>query len=343
MKVSICYSFTEIPGHKDLEDKIPIFALPLFTEWMKIEKGYSSFWFYGETNPSSQWLIPFSVMKKGGFKKGMFLTQTLSLGEENDILEENLFLETIIETIRKKKLCDWIQQPPNWAIFRTFPDNAIFIPFGTYIVDLESRTEEELFQRIKTNSRGDIRKAQLLNTTLERGQDCLEDLYMLIKNTSDRAHISYPDFQQFKLFHDHFNHNIKSYVAYYQGIPQSGVVFIYTSWCIYAMYAGSVKNPSRGSTLMVYWEIAIKGARAENIRMFDFVGALIDPEPGSADDRIQKFKESFGTELKKGYIWKYIISKPKYQVYLWYLKILSIYRGHGPIRVDIIDRILHEK
>ncbi|MCX6250385.1 MAG: hypothetical protein NTX61_06500 [Bacteroidetes bacterium] len=343
MKVSICYSFTEIPGHKDLEDKIPIFALPVFTDWMTIEKGYRSLWFFGENGPSSQWLIPFSIMKKGGFKKGMFLTQTIRLGTGDVITEEKLFLEMVIDSIKKEKLCDWIQQPPNWAIFRTFPDKAITAPFGTYIVDLELKTEQELFQNIKTNSRGDLRKAYLLETTLEPGERCLEDLYTLIKTTSGRARISYPDFEQFKLFHEHFKNHIKSYITYYQGVPQSGVVFLYTSYCIYAMYAGSVKNPSRGSTLMLYWEIAIKGARENNIRKFDFVGALLNTKPGSPDDRIQKFKESLGTELKKGYIWKYIISKQKYQVYLWYLKILGLYRRQGPVRVDIIDRILHEK
>jgi hypothetical protein len=339
MDLQVINDFSQIPESHKIKDKIPIFALPVYTDWIKKGKLYSTIWFYLKSK-EIKLLIPFSMMKRGPFTKGMFLTAVLTLSGDCPIELEKDFLNRIIKWLRDKKLCDWIQQSPNWAIFRTYPENAIAIPFGSYIVDIESNSIEELFNNIKTTSRGDIRKAQLLGINLVEGKSNIEGLFTLIKNTAEIADISYPSLDQVKFMHSHFGNHIKSCIAYYKGIPQAGVIFLYTPFCIFAMYAGSIKHPARGSNSFLYWHTAIENAKKEGIRKFDFVGALIDPIKESKDYKIQMFKESLGAELHRGYIWKYVVSKRKYFFYKIYVKLISLVLKRKK-HLDIIDRVLH--
>ncbi|TAL63093.1 MAG: peptidoglycan bridge formation glycyltransferase FemA/FemB family protein [Bacteroidetes bacterium] len=340
MDLQLFDDFSQIPESDSIKDKVPIFALPLYAEWIKKEKDYSTVWFYVKSE-EIQLLIPFSIMKRGPFKKGMFLTAVLKLSGDCSIELEKDFLDRIIVWITEEKACDWIQQAPNWAIYRTYPENAVAVPFGSYIIDIELNSVEKLFNNIKTNTRGDIRKAQLIGINLVNGQSNIEDLFELIKNTAEKANISYPSLNQIRLMHEHFKKNIKSCIAYYKDMPQAGVIFYHTPFCIYAMYAGSVKNPARGSNSFLYWHTAIEKAKEEGIKKFDFVGAIINPGKESKDYQIQKFKESLGARLNQGYIWKYVISKEKYFVYNKYVKLVSLVQKRAKA-LDIIDRVLQD-
>jgi len=338
MELQVFDDFSKIPVSDSIKDKVPVFALPVYASWINIQKGYSTIWFLGEDN-ENQLMIPFAVMKKGPFKKGMFLTAVLTIMGDCPEELEKVFLDRIIKWLCEEKLCDWIQQSPNWAIYQTYPENAIAIPFGSYIIDIESNSTEELFNNIKTNTRGDIRKAQLLGINLFEGQTKIEDLFTLIKNTAERANISYPSLDQVKSMHNHFGNHIKSCIAYYKGIPQAGVIFFYTPFCIFAMYAGSIKNPARGSNSFLYWHTAIEKAKNEGVKKFDFVGAIINPGKLSKDYQIQKFKESLGATLQKGFMWKFIFSKKKYLVYQFYVQSVFLFKN-GRRHLDLIDRLL---
>ena len=87
--------FSKIPGSESIKDKIPVFALPLYASWIKIQKGYSTIWFLGEDN-KDQLMIPFAVMKKGPFKKGIFLTAVLQITGDCPEDLEKVFLDRII-------------------------------------------------------------------------------------------------------------------------------------------------------------------------------------------------------------------------------------------------------
>jgi FemAB family len=338
MDLQVYSDFSQIPESDIIKDEIPIFALPIYASWINIQKGYSTRWFVGKGN-KNQLMIPFAVMQKGPFKKGLFLTSVLTIEGDCPEYLEKVFLDSIINWLNEQKLCDWIQQSPNWAIFRAHPENAIAIPFGSYIVDIESNPIEQLFNKIKTNTRGDIRKAKLLGINLVEGQSKIEDLFTLIRDTAEKANISYPSLNQVKSMYEHFGNNIKSCIAYYNGIPQAAVLFLYTPFCIFAMFAGSIKNPARGSNSFLYWNTAIEKAKKEGVKFFDFVGAIINPEKGSKDYQIQQFKESLGATLNRGFMWKYIFSKKKYIIYQLYVRSISFFKNDSKY-LDLIDRLL---
>jgi len=84
-----------MPNNETIEDKIPIFASQKYADFIRETKNYHAIWIESKEN-RIHYLIPFAVMKKGPFKKGMFLTSVNSLGNVNTIESEKEFLKVII-------------------------------------------------------------------------------------------------------------------------------------------------------------------------------------------------------------------------------------------------------
>lgn len=338
IKISIFNKFSDIPNLENLKNKIPIFATQEYADYLYGEKKLKTIWFVSGSFNKVDFIIPFGISKKHLFTKGQFLTAVNNL-KDASIDKENEFLECVVQQVKEKKLCDWIQQGPNWAIFRSIPKGAIYAEFGTYKINLKEKTEEELFNSIRTKDRGDVRKAIKENVIIKKGINHLNDSLLIINNTLSTAGISIIDSQKVERIYRYLSQNLLIYVAYNEkDIPQSSVIFYSNDFSTYAIFAGSIKRPNRGATTYLYWE-AIKTAKANNVNYFDFVGARINPEHGSKQERIQKFKEHFGVELYKGYIWKMPMNKFKYCLYQlgikFYFKIKNKeYRG------DIIDQEL---
>lgn len=335
MQIKIYTKYNQILNCKKIEDKIPIFATQKYADFLKKIKNYKTIWFESKEN-NSHYIIPFAVMKKGFFKKGMFLTAVNSLGSADTIELEKEFLNELVKYIIKNKLCDWIQQSPNWAIFNTYPDSAVFTNFGTYRIDLQNKTEEELFKVIRRKDRQDINKAMREKVVIEKTEKYFDDSIYLIQNTLNKARITSFTNKQFWDMYRFFENNFMDYTAYLKNIPQSSVVFLKNSFATYAMYAGTKKNPARGATSLLYWE-AIKESKKRGIKYFDFVGARINPDKNSKQYRIQKFKAHFGSEMKEGYLWKYKISKTKYFKYIAIIRIRTWVKLKK-VTGDIIDQ-----
>jgi lipid II:glycine glycyltransferase (peptidoglycan interpeptide bridge formation enzyme) len=134
----------------------------------------------------------------------------------------------------------------------------------------------------------------------------------------------------------YFRDKSKIYVSYLDDVPQTAVIFLGNEYCTYALYAGSIIKAFRGANSYLDWE-AILEAKKCNSSYFDFVGARINPEPGSKLERIQNYKSRFGSEFVQGYLWKMVISKRKYFIYKTILKIYFLLKNNK-IKKDIIDQ-----
>lgn len=339
MEVITYKKFNLIPKAENIKNKIPVFALQCYADWIQLIKGYTTLWFEGLAKADVRFIIPFSIMKKGPFKKGMFLTDVLSLGESYSLELERDFLNSIMSKVKSKNLCDWIQQPPNWAIFNTYPDGAIYTPFGSYYIDIKNNSLEQLFSNIKRKDRQEIRKAISIGVEVKKGNKHLPDAFELIQYTAKKAEISYPKYSIFLNMHKKLNDNIFSYVAYFKKIPQFAVVFFSSPYCTYGMYAGTINKAAKGSTKYLFWH-AIMESKLRGVQLFDFVGARINPPAGSKDERIQRFKESLGARLRVGYLWKFPISNIKYRFYNQLVKTRCILKNRK-YKGDIIDQELN--
>jgi lipid II:glycine glycyltransferase (peptidoglycan interpeptide bridge formation enzyme) len=327
--------FADMPGYENYTDKIPVFATQNYADYLKEIKGHDTVWFAYIENNTACYLLPFTVIKKLIFRKGYFLTGVVSFDQENSLEKEKEFLENVIIYIKKDKLCDWIQQGPNWALFNTFPSASKAVRFGTYRIYLKGKSEDELYSAIYNADRRSIRKAENNNVMVKKGVDYLNDCLEIINSTARTANLDSLSADYAKKLLNFLNDNIKIYVSYKEDIPQCSAVFIGNKFCTYAHYAGSIIKAFRGSNVLLNWE-AIKDAKNNGCEYFDFVGARINPPPGSKLERIQRFKEHFGSELIQGYLWKMNFSVFKYYIYQFIVRITYFVKMKKYKR-DIID------
>ena len=81
---------------------------------------------------SEKFILPFTIFKKMFFKRLVFTTETIEKIKNTTEEEEKLFLNNVIEYIKKNNICDFIHKPQPSAVFRTFPDNSNAFKWGSY-------------------------------------------------------------------------------------------------------------------------------------------------------------------------------------------------------------------
>jgi len=336
MKVQRFNKYAEIPGSNLFLDRIPVFATQNYADYLKEVKGHDTIWLVKLENNTVSFLIPFVIIKKLIFSKGYFLTDIISFDSDYTLEKENEFIEDVVLYIKKNKLCDWIQQGPNWALFNTFPAGAKAVKFGTYKIFLKKNREEELLKKMNRYHRKDINYAIRTKVEIKKGNEYLNSCLSIIKETAKEAGLSAPSSTDIEKLITFFKDDLKIYVSYFDNIAQTAAIFIRSKYCTYGLYAGSITGALRGSNVYLFWE-AIKDGMVNNCDCFDFVGGRINPLPGSKLERIQRFKEHFGSEFIQGYLWKMNFSAIKYYLYQIPVSmiLLAMNKKYKP---DIIDQ-----
>src|ERR1035437_9718299 len=218
--------------------------------------------------------------------------------------EEQYFLNKFIEYVKEKKLAHRITQPENFAIFHSVPRNSVYVPFGTYFLDLEKHSEEELFKNLHSKNRNVIRNAEKNNIVLKYGEECIDDFFLLYKLTMKRSNMFCLDISYFKRFYMHLPQNTICGVAYHNHIPQGGLFIPFTQFGAFYLYGSSAeKIEVNGAINYLHWN-TIKALKAIGVKRYDFVGARLSDVSGTKLAGIQQFKERFGAELEKGFLWK---------------------------------------
>lgn len=256
----------------------------------------------------------------------------IKLNEDIGNAEE--FMTSVIEILKKKYNVLWVGPSAPCALFEETPLNAMKIPFGSYIINLE-KSEEEIWAGIHSKHRNVIRKAEKENVVIKRGGKELIEEYMPIEKTTwDRSGRTgnTPDFYQ-QMF-DCMPSQMKIYLAYKDEQVQGGAIFLFYSSQCYYLYGASIDKPSSGAMNLLHW-IAMKDMKEWGVKQYNFVGCRIGVQSGSKLDGIQRFKERFGGELVQGYMFK-VICKPL--LYWVYKEILYIKKNRGrKYPIDIIE------
>jgi len=334
-------NYADIPGSEFFSEKIPIFATQNYADYLKELKGHKVIWFaHLEENNAVTYLLPFVVIKKRLFTKGYFLTGVVSFDYVIKTEKEKEFLEVVVSYIKENKLCDWIQQGPNWALFNTVPSGSKAVKFGTYKIFFENKREEDLLKEMNRYHRKDINFAIRSKVEIKKGIEYINDCLSIIKDTAKEAGLYSPSPAEIEKLLLYFKDNLRIYVSYFDNIPQSAAMFLCNKYCIYGLYAGSTTGALRGSNAYLFWE-AIKDGKENNCSSFDFVGGRVNPEPGSKLERIQRFKVHFGSEFVQGNLWRMNFSVNKYLVYRILIRIIFLVKMKK-YKPDIVDQEIKE-
>jgi lipid II:glycine glycyltransferase (peptidoglycan interpeptide bridge formation enzyme) len=127
--------------------------------------------------------------------------------------------------------------------------------------------------------------------------------------------------------------SVKVFVADLNGSVQGCAVIPFSKQSAYYSYGGTASESLNGATNLLQWE-AMRYFRALGVKCYDFCGVRINPEKGSKAAGLMMYKERFGSQLLRGYMWKYPLHPLKSAIYSWAIRML---RGG-----DIVDRERHK-
>jgi hypothetical protein len=258
-------------------------------------------------------------------------------GERLSKQQEFEFLNKWIRFLIKNKITHRIVQPENFAIFKSVPENSKFAPFGTYYINLDKNTEQELFQKIHPKHRNVIRNAEKHNMILKYGIECIDDFYLLYQQTMKRSNMFCHDISYFNNFFTYLNQSVICGVVYFESKPQGGIFIPYTKYGAFYLYGASAeKIEINGSINYLHWK-TIKYLKKKGVKRYDFVGARLSDVSGTKLDGIQQFKKRFGAELEEGFLWKMDLNNNKCNIYDALLNVKTKLKGRE-IPLDIIDQ-----
>jgi hypothetical protein len=307
---------------------LPIFASESFLKAIGDEYG----WLGGfDDSGKLRCILPYTIIRKAIFRMVRFRVETIPLEEGFDVSEEKSFLNSAVKYFRSIN-ADMIIPATTNTIFRTYPDEANAAPYGSYIIDL-TQPEDILFKNIERITRQNIKTASKNGVSIRDGIEHQDAAYILIQDTFRRSKLPFMSIGAFKRYLLGLGKNGKLLIADYQGVVQSYVVFAFSDYCAYAVYAGNLANQHPGANKLLYWE-AIRMFKKLGVRRYDFVGARIDPEKGSKQETINALKKRFGANLIQGYMWKYSLNPFKYHLYCLAVR----FRSGG----DIVDAERHK-
>ncbi len=277
-------------------------------------------------------VLPYTLIRKGIFLLARFRVETIVLALDFSISEEKDFLNGVVRYLRSRGADAIIPATTN-TLFRTYPEDAVPAPYGSYVIDL-LQSEDTLWKNIDRITRQNIKSAMKSGVIIREARpNDVEIAYRLIKETFRRSRLPFMDQSAFMKMLSGLGEYGRLLIADHEGVVQSACVLAYSDYCAYAIYAGNLVNQRDGSNKLLYWD-AMRRFKELGTRCYDFVGARIDPERGSKQEALSLFKKRFGAVLKQGFMWKCSLRPFKYQLY----EIAARLRSGG----DIVDIEKHK-
>jgi hypothetical protein len=289
-------------------------ALPLYASEEFLKLGSTEYGWIGGTEPGGELrcIVPFSVLRKPGFRMIRFRHETVPLGADLTLEEERAFLENVIQHFRSSG-ADLIIPAGNTAIFRTYPHGAIAAPYGTYVIDLQ-QPEETLSSAVHSTFRYNIRRAGREGVQIREGHEHLDAAYDLVAETLGRSGMSFKTREEFRTMILGLGNNVQILVAVKGDVIQGCMVAPFSGHTAYTWYCGSRLEPVIGAMHLLHWE-AILRFRKMGVRHFNFQGVRINPEEGSKQEGLLNFKRRFGGRLVQGFMWKYSLKSLQWALY----------------------------
>ncbi len=246
-------------------------------------------------------VLPYTIVRKSMVRMVRFRVETIPVGRGLSVEEERSFLNSALECFRAMGAAAIIPAATN-TLFRTYPEGAVAAPYASHIIDL-TPPEETLWENLHSKHRNVIRNARNKGVQVVTGAEYAEAAYAMIRDTFKRSDMGFMSADSFRRLVRGLGENVKIFVAVFQNEIQGCAVIPFSQHTAYYAYGGSVPHPLTGATNLLQWE-AIRSFSALGVKRYDFCGGRIDPEKGSKQAGLMMYKERFGGQLSRGYMWK---------------------------------------
>lgn len=298
-----------VPTSIDWEPELPIFASEHYLAAVGSEYG----WLAGvDSKDRVRCILPYLVIRKPLLRMVRFPVQTLLIDPELTTEDEQEFLDSAMRHFRAAGAGVVVPGTTN-AIFRTFPDGAESVPYGTYALDLRTN-EESLWGGISSSHRRLIRTATREEVEILSAPEAIDEAYHLIRRTFQLGSLPFMDLASFRRLIHSLGDKVRVMVARRRGDIQGAIVVPFSRYAAYYLYGGRAADAASGAMHLLHWE-AIRAFRLDGVAAYDFVGARIDPAKGSKQEGLAAFKQRFGARLTRGYMWRYPLRPVQYRAY----------------------------
>jgi lipid II:glycine glycyltransferase (peptidoglycan interpeptide bridge formation enzyme) len=286
--------------------------------------------YYYLSSEDDKMIIPVVIKKKLIFKYAVFHSGLVKSGGDHE--KEKDFLNSAVKLLKKEKI-DFISHPSSYVLFDSYPDNSVYAPFGTYLIDL-TRPEENLWDNLHQKHRNVIRNAMKNGVVIRRDKSDPEAIFEMLAGTMERSGMGFSGREYFHRIMNSLGDNIEVFSAYKDDAVQGCAVFPFNRYSSYYLWGGSIENPFTGALNLLQWE-AMRYFKSLGVKRYNFTGARISPEEGSKLEGIQRFKSRFGGELMKGYLWKMPLNPFKYGLFNLVIRMRNFGKSQSK---DIIDQ-----
>jgi Acetyltransferase (GNAT) domain len=279
--------------------------------------------------------MPLRLFGNALIKFGQIQHAPISDNIELEASKQLDFFNELLLFCSRQNICDRFIQPHPYGILLAKPEGVKFCNFGSYIIDLKNQTEEEILHRFKKNYVTEIRQTENRGATAKFGYNVLQDFYTCHQHTMQNAGKLTDSIEYFEAMYKHLGEkNITTGVVYEDGNPIGSLFVIHTKYAAIYTHAGTMgKTKLSGRMKFLNWE-CIKRMKAIGVNKYDFTGVRLD-NTDPVLEGIFTFKQGFGGDLKKGFLWKKDLEKVKTTAYDLLMKV----KNPGGKFMDIIDQV----
>jgi hypothetical protein len=289
---------------------------------------------------NGDFIVPVTITTKLSFRYADLATEPYSLARSGSQESEAHFINEAVQYLKDSVKIMWIRQTPVTALFPAYPNGSVRIPFGSYVIDL-TKTEDAIWSAFSSKYRQYGRQCREAGGIVkEGGVDLLDDFYSLLVASMSRAEAGIEPKDYYRKMLVDLQPYAKLFVAYRDSKPEAAVLLLFNEQMSYTFYGGISASPHKGSNVLLYWE-AIRWMKSAGVRSFSFVGCRINVDPGSKYAGIQTFKERFGGELRRGFMFKTVQDPLRMKAFSLLQRFRMALKGSG-YSGDIIDQEIHK-
>ncbi len=318
-------------SEEELKSIFNALPIPATAQYMQA-KSDNYGWFVSEN-----FILPFIIDEKLIFKRMIFTFAPIPLQKELSIADEKIFLDEMVDLTKKESLCDFINKPQAYAIFRTYPTQSQYAPWGTYEIDITNDEQSILHSFHKSHIKAlqnAIKDDIKIDFDLPANQ-LHEIVYDSVKRTGSLA---CPPLEYFQKIKDTLGKNSLFIGAFKDDILQSALMILFDDKVAYELYGGYIFGAHKGSGHLLKYEAIKYIKKHSKAQIFNLCGVRINVKPDSKYAAIQQYKERFNPKLIEGYAFKVIIKPLKTKLFNLLVKLYS--KRKGIHYVDPIDQLL---
>jgi len=302
------------------------FPFLFWDNWLNYEAtdNCSCYLYYNEKYNA---VVPFKVHRLKFLKKAEYIYKPLDFtGKDIEADTEKDFVDCFHKFIKEKKICDVVFPPSHCCVFKSIPSRAIYFEIGIIGIDMIG-TAEEIFGKMNTTYRKQIRKAEKLGVSTHFGPETFPDFYKLYADTHSRQGLPHLTASEIKKLMEKMPGNILIGFSKTPAGAEHSNLSVYDKAQAYSFWGGSAASPVvPGSNKFLMWG-SIKALKDLGVKKY-ILGGYRNPDINDEKHNgIQDFKLRFGADVEKGYHFIKIINPIKYYFFSFALKIKSILKG----------------